>query len=133
MSSPIGPQGSREAMGHLSSDQLKAFGAGDLPAPVFLVCDEYLAGCDACRAALAEMLHGDRSLNSLIQSFDQEAEEHLTYEQARLLAEGKLSSPHTLEHVKACPLCAAEMQDLKVFIEETSITPRNEPAARKWF
>lgn len=132
MSSTIGPQGSREAMGHLSSDQLKAFGAGDLPAPDFLACDEHLAGCDACRAAFAEMLHGDRSLSSLIQSFDQEAEEHLTYEQVRLLAEGKLSSSDALDHVKECSLCAAEVQDLKVFIEETTIAPRNETRAQSW-
>jgi hypothetical protein len=132
MSPPIDPQEDRNIMEHLSIEQLEAFGAGELPAPIFLACDEHLAGCDECREAFARLLDVERSLGSLIQSLEQDAVEHLTYEQVRIFAEGKLLPSDAVAHVKVCASCTAEVQDLKLFIEETTIEPRKIFRVKSW-
>jgi len=49
-------------MSHLTEDQLSAFLDGALPASERATCEAHLAGCDACRARLAEASALDASL-----------------------------------------------------------------------
>jgi len=54
-------------MTHLTDDQLSALLDDALPAPERAACDAHLAGCEACRARLAETSAADASLRGALE------------------------------------------------------------------
>ena len=128
MSSPIDSH--TQWMDHLSQNDLREFPAGTLPPDRMLACDEHLSSCDQCRGSLANEMNADQKLGVLMDEMEESAAKHLTYDETRLLAEGKLAPAHAQQHLIACARCAAEVADLRGFVADISRAPR-EAAPRK--
>src|ERR1700748_387235 len=102
---------------HLSSPELQAFLARELPSAQLLEADDHLAECAACRSALEQHAGVGNAVQQLESAFAT-AEPHLEYEQVRLLADGKAVSPEAARHTAACHACAREVAELRQFAAE---------------
>ncbi len=108
---------------HLSSPELQAFLARELPSAQLLEADDHLAECAACRSALEQHAGAGNAVQQLEGAFAA-AEPHLEYEQVRLLAEGKAVSPEAVRHTASCHACAREVAELRQFAAEVGAMPR---------
>ncbi len=98
---------------HLTEDELRGYAAKTLAASDLVAVLEHIAGCDACREALAARadaaarLTGARSL-----AFDDDA--HPDVDELMAFADGALDHARMLAlrtHVDACDVCAQDVAD----------------------
>lgn len=113
---------------HLSSPELQAFVARELPSAQLLEADDHLAECAACRSALEQHAGAGNGVQQM-ESVFAAAEPHLEYEQVRLLAERKAVSPEVSLHAASCGACAREVAELRKFAAEVGAMPRATVAA----
>ena len=117
-------------MDHLTQTDLSEFTCGNLPADRMLACDDHLSTCGACRAALARGMNADRKLGGLMDELDEAGAKHLTYDETRLIAEGKLAPAGAQRHLVECARCADEVADLREFAKATTSLPRSVEARK---
>jgi hypothetical protein len=101
---------------HLSDTELDAFVQRTSPAPVLIQLDRHLAGCSQCRGRVQQRAGLDATISWLRTDFAAVLpSDHLSEEAIQSAATGE-SSPEAVEHLRDCPACRAEMDDLRRFI-----------------
>jgi hypothetical protein len=80
--------------------------------------DRHIAECDECRGLLFHHFGAGPQLRGLRSRFS----EHLGYDQVVACAEGRGEAGWT-EHLKGCPQCHAEVEDLRGFRQELGSAP----------
>src|SRR4051812_35841887 len=90
-----------EPLQHPSRYELEKYAARGLQPAELIAVDDHLAACESCRRAVAEQLPRGRFV------LDDE-DLHLSYEELEALVPG---GDH--EHLRECPMCAAELRDLR--------------------
>jgi len=103
---------------HLSPDQLARYQDRTLAAAELLAVDRHVAECVECRGLLFHHSGAAAQLSGLRSRFS----EHLVYEQVVACAEGRGEASWT-EHLKECPPCRAEVEDLRSFREDMGVAP----------
>jgi len=92
---------------HLTAVLIRDYRTRALSPETLLAVTAHLAACPECRAKVAPETEVDRLAEAL-------GGGHLTYEQLENLASG---GSQGVEHARTCAICAAEVADLKAFIE----------------
>jgi hypothetical protein len=103
---------------HLLNSQIEAYFQRTLDPAALLAADDHLAACAACRE------RAERSASSIRQLHRSLTVAHLTQEQFELYADGRLNDADANAHLRECPECLAEADDLTQFVRAgTSIKP----------
>jgi hypothetical protein len=101
---------------HLSDTELDAFVQRTSPAPVLIQLDRHLAGCSQCRGRVQARAGLDATVSwlraDLVAALPAD---HLSEEAIQAAAMGD-PSPEASEHLRNCPACRAEVDDLRQFI-----------------
>jgi hypothetical protein len=98
---------------HLTAEQFARYQARTLEPAELLAVDRHLAACAECRSAIYREIGAQAHLEGLRTRFS----EHLTYEQVAACAQ--CSGDAAAEaHLKECPLCRDEVEDLRVFARQ---------------
>ena len=111
---------------HLDEKQLAQYRDQNLDAAELLAIDDHLSGCEQCRARLEAGMNA-AAWSNLGRSDDR----HFTYEQIVAYIDGTASLEQRRdmeEHLRRCPRCAADCDDLRTFSDEMR-RPRRRPAA----
>jgi hypothetical protein len=120
---------------HLTGEQFARFRDRTLAPAELLELDGHLALCEPCR----ERLYADAHGSSEIRALRAEVSGHLEYEDIVACSEGS-STEAQRAHLRDCPLCRSEVQDLSRFRTALQETPRAKTMAavtpirswRKW-
>ncbi len=111
---------------HLSDTELDAFVQRTSPAPVLIQVDRHLAGCSQCRGRVQQRAGLDATVSWLRTDLSAAPpRDHLSEEAIQAAAMGE-PSPEAVEHLRNCPACRTEMDDLRQFIaaQRSSRRPR---------
>jgi hypothetical protein len=100
--------------GHLTAAEIESYRARRLDPAALLAADDHLASCTNCRERAAQ---NAPSFESLRRSFDAG---HLTEEQLRGYAEGRLADAEAAAHLDQCPRCREDAEDLRNFVRQAS-------------
>jgi len=110
--------------GHLEPVQLDAYLRRTLDAPALLAADDHLARCVECRE------RGGRAITPIRQLRRSLVVAHLTQEQFELYADRRLTDAEAVAHLKECPDCLAEAQDLSQFVRAGAFFTPAAPKSR---
>ncbi len=95
---------------HLTDSDLGSYRAGSLEGEGLLAVDDHLSRCPSCQLRLgAEAGTAIRFLRSTLKPV------HLEYADLQAYADGRLDAPVACEHLRTCPSCKAEAEDLRAF------------------
>src|ERR1700722_2240116 len=101
---------------HPSDTQLDAFVQRTSPAPVLIQLDRHLAGCSQCRGRVQQRAGLDGTVSWLRTDLaTMLPQDHLSEEAIQAAAIGE-PSLEAVEHLRNCPACRTEMDDLRQFI-----------------
>src|SRR4051812_30327222 len=103
---------------HLTPEQLRRYQDRTLAPGELLSADRHIADCGECRGVLFHRSGVQAQLSGLRSRFS----EHLAYEQIVAMTEGR-GDPKYADHLKECPQCRAEVEDLRQFRRELEPTP----------
>lgn len=101
---------------HLNDDRLRAFVTGSLTAAELLEADDHLAGCEACRARLAEH-GGPAAMGELVDGIRPPAV-HLTDDDVLLFAQGRVPPEQAFalrRHLAECEICQRQIDELSAW------------------
>jgi hypothetical protein len=107
---------------HLSDSELRDFCAGALAVEALLRVDDHLSECRQCRTRAAALEHGSQSIDQLRRQLDISTP-HLSDDELQLFVRGQLTggSKATAErHLDKCPICAANVEDLRGWAASSS-------------
>ena len=110
---------------HPTDATLAAFVRRTADAGSLIELDRHLAACADCRARLRSITGAADTLAALQRHISTRGAEHLTFEDVQALAENRAST-EAAQHARVCPLCQAEVEDLRSVIVRTA--PR-----RQWY
>ncbi|HTB20159.1 MAG TPA: tetratricopeptide repeat protein [Bryobacteraceae bacterium] len=103
-------------LSHPSDAELDAFVQRTSPAPVLIQTDRHLAECSQCRGRVQARAGLDAQCTWLRADLAAALPaDHLSEEAIQAAALGQ-SSPEAAEHLRSCPACRAEIDDLRLFI-----------------
>jgi hypothetical protein len=111
---------------HLSDTELDAFVQRISPARVLIQQDRHLAGCSQCRGRVQQRAGLDATVSWLRTDLAAVLpQDHLSEEAIQAAAMGELL-PEAAEHLRNCPACRAETDDLRQFMaaQRSSRRPR---------
>jgi hypothetical protein len=101
---------------HLSDTELDAFVQRTSPAPILIQLDRHLAGCPQCRGRVQQRAGLDAAVSWLRTDLAAVLpQDHLSEEAIQAAAMSE-PSPEAGEHLRNCPACRAETDDLRQFI-----------------
>lgn len=113
---------------HLSEVQIKKYSTKTLEAGELLEVDEHLTACAECQAKLPPdfIEIGDSLYQELSQMHE---DDHLSYDQiVQYLEKADHATREQVEtHLKGCPRCTSDLDDLKDYAREFEATPRKFP------
>lgn len=101
---------------HLTEGEFTGYRARTLAPDELLRVDGHLAECAECRDRIGFTA-------GLIRNLRTEFSAHLDYDQTVACAEGR-NPPDWEQHVRECPMCRAEVEDLREFRSQLSQTQR---------
>lgn len=94
---------------HLTDSEMRQFKVGELSAEKFLEAGDHLEACGDCRNRLAAFVASPQLINAPLEF------EHATYEQLAALASNGPVDLRLATHIRQCPQCRAEVEDLRQF------------------
>ena len=115
--------------GHLAEEQFARHRDRELSPREVLEVDSHIAHCAECRNRLYVLNRTAAGIRGLRARLSR----HLGYEEIVACSEGN-GKPHQLQHLRECPGCQGDVQDLSRFRTERVEIPRKpkEPPARNW-
>ena len=117
------------AAGHLAHKQFAGYRDRALSPAELLEVDAHVAECSECRGRL----YGENHVAAGIRALRSRLARHLGYAEIVACSEGN-GKPPQLQHLRECPACQGDVQDLSRFRTERVEIPRKPqgPPATKW-
>ena len=115
------PESDRNAVQHLTLDQLANYREGRLTGELLLAADDHIAACMQCRGLLLEDSSASAQLVAVVQSLRDTTDlsvVHLSYQDLQDQLEGTTPSEKAAQveaHLRECSSCRLELQDLREF------------------
>jgi hypothetical protein len=111
---------------HLSDGEIESYAKRTLGPADLLAVDDHIAACDACRSRAAALAGLAESLTSLPSSL-MPPESHLSDGQVGEFIAGSLGAQERASvevHIRACPTCAREVEELGAWARKRPSTHR---------
>lgn len=117
------------AAGHLAHKQFAGYRDRALSPAELLEVDAHVAECSECR----DRLYGENHVAAGIRALRSRLARHLGYAEIVACSEGN-GKPSQLQHLRECPACQGDVQDLSRFRTERVEIPRKPqgPPVTKW-
>ena len=110
---------------HVTDTEIATFRARQLPADALVAFADHLADCDECRqrtAIVSDARDAERALGEVL-GFDQDRDPHVPELEIHAFVDGTVDESRRVAiaaHIASCRACAAEVSDLREFIQSSA-------------